>query len=91
VHAIALANLGELTSGLAMLTAAGTDVRGIVTALRITFQKKARGTLRAESTVHAPIVTSTIEAETMASITDASNEVVAIVTVTWRLSPLAVP
>ncbi|MEP6589957.1 MAG: DUF4442 domain-containing protein [Gemmatimonadota bacterium] len=87
VHAVALVNLAEVTSGLAMLTAAGSGVRGIVTALRIEYFKKARGRLLAESHAAPPHVTEAIAAEVTASITDAAGDVVAVATVTWRLAP----
>lgn len=87
VHAVALVNLAEVTSGLAMLSAVGVHARGIVTALRIEYQKKARGTLMAESIVTAPTVTAPMDAEVTATIRDLSGDVVAVATVTWRLSP----
>src|SRR5690606_24026503 len=85
VHAIALANLAELSSGMAMLTAMAPDVRGIVTGITIAYHKKARGLLTATGTAAPPIVTEPVAAEARAQIHDESGELVAEATVTWRL------
>lgn len=90
VHAIALVNLAELTSGMAMLTAAGNDVRGIVTGLTITYHKKARGPLLATATVTVPRVTEPTPWTVTATIHDASGEAVAEASVQWLLGPVPV-
>ncbi len=88
VHAAALTNLGELASGLAMMTGSPADVRGIPIRLTTEFIKKARGVLVAESTATFPHVTADVEHETAAEIRDESGVVVARVTALWRLSPI---
>ncbi len=87
VHAIALANLGEMASGLAMTTALPPGVRSIVTGLSVEYAKKARGTLTAESRVTVPAVTGDVEHDVRAEIRDAAGDTVATVTVRWRLGP----
>ena len=88
VHAIALANLAEVTSGLAMLSGIGPGVRGIPTAIQIDFVRKARGRLLATSRVTPPPVTEPVDADVTAQITNANGETVATAVVTWRLSPI---
>ena len=91
VHAIALANLGEMASGLAMATALPAGVRGIVTGLSIEYGKKARGLLTAESRVTVPDVRGDLEHDVRAEIRDAAGDVVAAVTVRWRLGLVPAP
>ncbi|MCC6349101.1 MAG: DUF4442 domain-containing protein [Candidatus Eisenbacteria bacterium] len=91
VHAVALANLGELASGLAMTTALPAGVRGIVLGLNATYAKKARGTLLAEANVTVPAVTGDLEHDVRAEIRDAAGDVVAVIIVRWRLGPAPPP
>lgn len=88
IHALALANLGELASGLAMLGALSPDTRGIPTRLTTEYFKKARGPLVADSHCTPPSVTEDTDFEVYAEIHDAQGEVVARTTVTWRLGPV---
>jgi acyl-coenzyme A thioesterase PaaI-like protein len=86
VHAIALANLGELASGLAAMTALPAGVRGIPTAIEVDYYHKARGTLTAEGLADLPFVDDgPTLAKVSADIRDADGEIVAQVRVRWTL------
>lgn len=85
VHAIALMNLGELTTGLALMAGLRPGVRGIITGLSIDYFKKARGRLWSEASTEQPEVHEDIEHEVIADIKDQSGEVVARCTARWRL------
>jgi acyl-coenzyme A thioesterase PaaI-like protein len=85
VHAIALANLGEVCTGLATLSAMPATVQGILVRLSVEYLKKARGTLTGECSSYPPVVTGPVEYEVSADIRDEAGVVVARVTATWRL------
>ena len=85
IHAIALANLGELSSGLAAAAAMPQGVRGIPTAIAIDYLHKARGTLTATGTAELPEVTEPMTADVHADIRDATGMTVTTVRVTWQL------
>lgn len=85
IHAVALANLGEVASGLAMITSLPPGVRGIVTQLSMEYLKKARGRLVAESRCDAPHVIDDVDQLVHATILDLNGETVAIAAVRWRL------
>jgi acyl-coenzyme A thioesterase PaaI-like protein len=88
IHAIALANLAEVTSGVAMIVALPDDVRGIPVRLSIDFVKKARGELIAECRCDVPRIYTPTEVELHPEIRDEGGDVVARATVRWRLSPV---
>jgi acyl-coenzyme A thioesterase PaaI-like protein len=87
VHAIALMNVAEMASGLAMMAGLPAHIRGIVTTLSMTYHKKARGTIRAVSRVTVPTVTADQDFEVVAECFDPSGTKVATGRVLWRLGP----
>ena len=88
IHAIALANLGELASGLAMISAIPPNTRAIVVNLEIKYLKKARGRLVAEGSANPPqSITKPLDSLAVAEIKDAEGDIVSRVDVHWRLSP----
>ena len=88
VHAIALANLGELASGLAMTLALPADVRGIPVRIEVDYLKKARGRIVAEGRAAVPVVVAAdTDATATAEMRNETGEVVATIVVRWRLSP----
>ena len=87
IHAVALANLAELASGLATITALPPGVRGIVTQLSVEYVKKARGLLVAESRCEIPRVVDEVDWSVHATIVDSAGDTVAHATVHWRLGP----
>ena len=81
-------NLGELASGLAMISAVPADTRTIVVKIEIEYHKKARGELVAEGRASPPFsVTEPINSLATAEIKDVEGDIVASVKVNWRLSP----
>jgi acyl-coenzyme A thioesterase PaaI-like protein len=87
VHAIALMNLGEVTTGLAMTLAMPEGARGIVTGLSMEYLKKARGLLTAECRTPAFDATVSAQHEFHADIRDESGDVVARATARWLVGP----
>lgn len=86
VHAIASINLGEIVTGLAVLTAITDDMRGIVLGLRSEYKKKARGTLIAIAFFELPEkMEDNTSFEVSCEIKDMTGDVVATVTANWLL------
>ena len=89
IHAVALANMAELASGTAMLTALPSGARGIVTRLEIEYFKKARGTITGRADVALPPIDQPMELYPEAELRDAAGDLVARARVTWKVQPLA--
>jgi uncharacterized protein (TIGR00369 family) len=88
IHAMALANLAEMASGLAVLVGLPATVQGIVTGFSISYLKKARGLLTAECRADHLDVTAAQEYEAAVTVTDAQGDLVAHATARWRLRPI---
>lgn len=87
VHAIALLNVAEQASGLAVLAGLPYGIRGIVTQISMQYLKKARGTIRAVSHAVVPEVITDMDFDVTADCLDRQGDVVARATVRWRLGP----
>jgi len=83
VHAVALLNLGEMTSGLALAYSLPDDGRSILTNLSMEYLKKARGTLTAECQFAVPDFPEKSTHVLEVPIRDEAGEVVAKATATW--------
>lgn len=87
VHAIALMNLGEVATGLAIISGMPAGARSILSGLSMQYHKKARGRLTAECTTPVLRSDERREYEIIGEIKDASGEVVATATATWLVGP----
>lgn len=87
VHAVALMNLAELSTGLALNVGMRPDARSILKGLSMEYHKKARGTLTAEAT--APLLDSNEErdVEVTTDVRDEAGDVVASAIARWRVGP----
>lgn len=85
VHAIALMNLGEVATGLAVMHSIDGRGRGIITQLKMDYLKKARGTITATCQTTLPTEPGKHDLTVEGSLRDASGEEVARATATWRV------
>ncbi len=85
IHAIALMNLGEVVTGLAMYSGLPAGGRGIIVNLAMDYKRKARGTLSAEASCVLPADPGRHDVRIVADLTDGSGEVVATATATWNV------
>lgn len=77
IHAVALANLAELTGNVALAYSLPDDARFIVSGMSLEYLKKARGTLTATSECPIPPTSARFEYEVPVSIKDAAGDEVA--------------
>jgi len=87
VHAIALANLAELTSGLATLCGMPDTARGILTGFEIDYTKKARGLITGECRCDIPVSDERAEYIVEVTLTDEEGDIVANARAKWLIGP----
>lgn len=86
IHAMALANLGEFSTGLAVVTGLPKDMRAILKGFQIDYLKKARGTLIAKAHYeHKNTQEESQDVEVVGNIYNEEQEVVARVKALWRV------
>jgi acyl-coenzyme A thioesterase PaaI-like protein len=87
VHAIALMNVAELTTGLAFSYALPGSTRFILKSLSMDYLKKARGTLTAECTSEIPDASERKEYRVESVVRDLAGDIVARAQAVWLLGP----
>jgi len=87
IHAVALVNLAEVTSGLAMMCAVPDEARAILTAFSMEYLKKARGRLTATCDCAVPATDERTEYDIEAEIVDGAGDVVARARARWLVGP----
>ena len=85
VHAIALANVGEMVTGLALMAGLPENGRLILVGLDVQYGKKARGPLTASCACTLPERAEERDCVLESTIQNAHGDVVATVRATWRL------
>jgi acyl-coenzyme A thioesterase PaaI-like protein len=86
LHAVALINLGELATGLAVLSTISGNMRGILLNIRADYLKKARGQLTAIAEFELPPeFQDATSCEVEAQLRDQSGETVTRVHATWLI------
>lgn len=87
IHAVALANLGELTANLAMFSLQPAGGRFIVTRMEAEYLKKARGPIRATADLPAVRWDEPSDVAGVAVLRDRAGDVVGRVTIHWKVGP----
>ena len=86
IHAIALLNLGEIATGLALLSTISANMRGIVLSINADYLKKARGKLTATAEFQLPeLLADNTPCAVEAQLKDQTGETVTLVRVTWLI------
>lgn len=86
VHAIALMNLGEMSTGLAVLYTVDGRGRGIIRKLEMEYVKKARGTITATCDVTVPTARGDHDVEVQSVLRNEAGVPVAYAKATWKIT-----
>jgi len=87
IHALALANLGEMTSGVALIYSSPPNARVILERLDVRYVAKARGTLISTCSFDPPTTNERATFMIDVTIRDADEVVVTTAQVHWLLGP----
>jgi len=87
VHAMALANLGEMATGLALLNSLPDQTRGILAGFSVEYLKKARGLLLAECHCEIPDSNAEQEVEVRCDIRNTTGDIVSVARARWLIGP----
>jgi acyl-coenzyme A thioesterase PaaI-like protein len=87
VHAMALANLAEMASGMALVSGLPSSQRAILVEFNIRYIKKARGTLLAVSRFELPAFGAEQDFPITVTIFNAAQEPVSEARAVWRIGP----
>ncbi len=88
LHAIALMNLAEMTTGLAVLSWAGPSFRAILSHLQMDYLKKARGRIIGRCQFEVPLPVGHSEHLVEASLFNTEQTLVATASARWKISSL---
>ena len=91
VHAVALANLGEASTGMALACGLPPEARAILVKLTMEYRSKARGRLTAECRCEPPRDATRQEVELTSELRNEQGEIVAICQARWLVSPRPAP
>lgn len=87
IHAAALMNFAEATTGIAFMAGMPKDGRAILTRFEIDYLKKARGTLVSECQAPVPASTEAREFEVDCALKDESGATVCRARARWKVGP----
>ena len=88
IHAIALANLGEFTTGLSIISQLNDTAKAILVKIEIEYFKKAKGDVIADAVSQIPKnMLQDTELTVAANIKNSQHELVCRVTAVWRIRP----